>query len=68
MGKRVLGLTIDVGKTAGHFASPNEMFGTLISGVGVNGSNLTTTAVTNHEKPSMSYESINKTSMTMMNH
>jgi hypothetical protein len=35
MGKKVLGLTIDVGKTKGHFSSPNEMFGTLISGVGL---------------------------------
>jgi hypothetical protein len=68
MGKKVLGLTIDVSKTEGHFASPNEMFGTLISGVGVNSSNSTTTTVMNHEEPSMLNESPNKTSMTMMNH
>jgi hypothetical protein len=36
MGKRVLGLTIDTSKTKGHFESSNEMFGTLISGVGIN--------------------------------
>ncbi len=36
MGKKVLGLTIDVNKTNGHFASSNEMFGTLISGIGLN--------------------------------
>ena len=35
MGNKVLGLTIDVGKTKGHFSSPNEMFGTLISGIGL---------------------------------
>lgn len=39
MGKKVLGLTIDVKKTNGHFASPNEMFGTLITGVGLDNSN-----------------------------
>ncbi len=36
MGKKVLGLTIDVSKTEGHFSSSNEMFGTLITGVGLN--------------------------------
>lgn len=46
MGKKVLGLTIDVGKTEGHFASPNEMFGTLISGVGINSSNSTSATMT----------------------
>ncbi|HXS60998.1 MAG TPA: hypothetical protein VN703_09345 [Candidatus Sulfopaludibacter sp.] len=40
MGKKVLGLTIDVKKTNGHFASPNEMFGTLITGVGLDNSNM----------------------------
>jgi hypothetical protein len=35
MGKKVLGLTIDVSKTKGHFSSSNEMFGTLISGIGL---------------------------------
>jgi len=71
MGKKVLGLTIDVGKTEGHFASPNEMFGTLISGVGINSSNLdstTTTTMMNHEEPAMSNDSLNNTSMTMMKH
>ena len=46
MGKKVLGLTIDVSKTEGHFASPNEMFGTLISGVGINSSNSTSATMT----------------------
>lgn len=68
MGKKVLGLTIDVSKTEGHFASPNEMFGTLISGVGINGSNSTSTTMMDYEKPDMSNDSLNKTSMTMMKH
>ena len=68
MGKKVLGLTIDVSKTEGHFASPNEMFGTLISGVGINGSNSTPTTMMDYEKPDMSNDSLNKTSMTMMKH
>ena len=40
MGNKVLGLTIDVSKTEGHFSSSNEMFGTLISGVGLNSSSI----------------------------
>jgi hypothetical protein len=36
MGKRVLGLMIDVKSTDGHFSSTNELFGTLISGLGLN--------------------------------
>ena len=39
MGKKVLGLMIDVNKTGGHFSSSNEMFGTLISGIGLDKSN-----------------------------
>jgi hypothetical protein len=35
MGKKVLGLMIDVQKTERHFASSNELFGTLISGTGL---------------------------------
>ena len=41
MGNKVLGLTIDVGKTKGHFSSSNEMFGTLISGIGLNNTSST---------------------------
>lgn len=50
MGKQVLGLMIDVNKTDGHFSSSNEMYGTLISGIGLdnssnnNNSNNNTTA------------------------
>lgn len=43
MGKKVLGLMIDVAKTESHFASANEMYGTLISGIGLDNS----TAVSN---------------------
>lgn len=38
MGKQVLGLMIDVNKTGGHFSSSNEMYGTLISGIGLDNS------------------------------
>lgn len=68
MGKKVLGLTIDVGKTEGHFASPNEMFGTLISGVGINRSNSTETTMLNQQEPTASGQSSNKTSMATMLH
>jgi len=49
MGKNVLGLMINVNKTNGHFASSNEMFGTLISGIGLNatGSSNTSTNASN---------------------
>ena len=51
MGKKVLGLTIDAGKTEGHFSSSNEMFGTLISGVGLN--NLNTAKTMTNKNNSM---------------
>ena len=38
MGKKVLGLMIDVNKTSGHFSGDNEMFGTMISGFGLDNS------------------------------
>lgn len=63
MGKKVLGLTIDVGKTEGHFSSPNEMFGTLISGVGLDTS--TTDGATNLM---MHHDNEEKDSMGMMQH
>jgi hypothetical protein len=50
MGKKVLGVTINVNKSNGHFASSNEMFGTLISGIGLTGkgfNNTTTNAFNN---------------------
>ncbi|MGN6559318.1 MAG: hypothetical protein ACTHJ2_02225 [Candidatus Nitrosocosmicus sp.] len=47
MGKRVLGLMINVEKTNGHFASSNEMFGTLISGIGLKEPAIDSTAIRN---------------------
>ena len=38
MGKKVLGLMIDANKTGGHFAGSNEMYDTLISGIGLDNS------------------------------
>ena len=51
MGKKVLGVTMNVNKTNGHFASSNEMYGTLISGIGLtgNGSNNTSTNASNNK-------------------
>lgn len=68
MGNKVLGLTMDVSKTEGHFSSPNEIFGTLISGVGLD------TSATNNSSKSMMHhdtatnETVEKESMTMMQH
>jgi hypothetical protein len=44
MGKQVLGLMIDINKTGGHFSSSNEMYGTLISGIGLDNSSNNNTA------------------------
>lgn len=43
---KVLRLIIDVSKTNWHFASPNEMFGTLIKGIGPDNSNTINTNIT----------------------
>ena len=51
MGKKVLGLMIDVNKTGGHFSGDNEMFGTIISGIGLD--NSTTTLVSNGSSSSI---------------
>ncbi len=56
MGKKVLGLMIDVNKTGGHFSSSNEMFGTLISGIGLDGSN---TNNTTNPNPRVNYTNLN---------
>ena len=45
MGNKVLGLTIDVSKTKGHFSSQNEMFGTLISAVGLDDTSVTDNSI-----------------------
>jgi hypothetical protein len=69
MGNKVLGLTMDVGKTKGHFASSNEMFGTLISGVGLDD----TSSTVDSAKPMMQHhtatnDTLEKESMEMMQH
>lgn len=61
MGKKVLGLMIDVNKTNGHFSSSNEMFGTLISGIGLDKSNI----IDNKNNP---MESKGSSSMDSMHH
>ena len=68
MGKKVLGLTMDVSKTEGHFASPNEMFGTLISRVGLDTftTNEPTKLMMHHDN--ITNNTIEKESMTMMQH
>jgi hypothetical protein len=76
MGKKVLGLTIDVRKTEGHFASPNEMFGTLISGVGLDTSAAAAAAaaIDNSNQKTMMHhdtatnDTIKEDSMAMMQH
>jgi len=54
MGKKVLGVTINVNKSNGHFASSNEMFGTLISGIGLTKSDTSNTAITNSSNSKIS--------------
>ena len=68
MGNKVLGLTIDVSKTEGHFSSPNEMFGTLISGVGLDTSATNDSIETVRHHGSVTNDSVEKESMTMMQH
>lgn len=68
MGNKVLGLTIDVSKTEGHFSSPNEMFGTLISGVGLDTSATNDSIETVKHHGSVTNDSVEKESMIMMQH
>ena len=68
MGNKVLGLTIDVSKTEGHFSSPNEMFGTLISGVGLDTSATNDSIETVRHHGGVTNDSVEKESMTMMQH
>jgi hypothetical protein len=65
MGKKVLGLMIDVNKTGGHFSGSNEMYGTLISGLGLDNSTSITNSTANDR---MSAESNNITSTNSMAH
>ncbi len=69
MGNKVLGLTIDVGKTKGHFSSSNEIFGTLISGLGWDASvdnSINKTMM--HNDTAATNDTEEKESMTMMQH
>jgi len=66
MGNKVLGLTIDVSKTEGHFSSPNEMFGTLISGVGLDTSSTYNSVQTMKHHDTATNDTVEKESMTMM--
>lgn len=69
MGKKVLGLTIDVAKTKEHFSSSNEMFGTLISGIGLDTSvdNSINKTIMHHDTAARN-DSDEKESMTTMQH
>jgi len=69
MGNKVLGLTIDVGKTKGHFSSSNEMFATLIRGLGLDASvdnSINKTMM--HNDTAATNDTEEKESMTMMQH
>ena len=71
MGKKVLGLTIDVGKTKGHFSSSNEMFGTLIGGIGLNTSSADDSSINKtmmYHDTAVTNGTNEKESMTMMQH
>lgn len=65
MGKKVLGLMIDVNKTGGHFSGSNEMFGTLVSGIGLDNSTSITNIIVNGP---ITAESNNITSTNSMVH
>jgi hypothetical protein len=69
MGNKVLGLTMDIGKTKGHFSSSNEMFGTLISGIGLNNTSAANNSINKtimHHDSAATNDSEEKESMTMM--
>ena len=69
MGKQVLGLMIDVNKTGGHFSSSNEMYGTLISGIGLdNSSNNNNNTISNGRTTEESINSSITNSMAQMMH
>ena len=71
MGKKVLGLTIDVSKTKGHFSSSNEMFGTLIGGIGLNKSATNDFSINKtmmHHDTAATNGTDKKESMNMMQH
>lgn len=71
MGNKVLGLTMDVGKTKGHFSSSNEMFGTLISGIGLDTSAVDNSSIHKtmmHHDTAATNDTEQKEPMTMMQH
>ncbi|MDF0679791.1 MAG: hypothetical protein P0116_02370 [Candidatus Nitrosocosmicus sp.] len=68
MGKQVLGLMIDVNKTRGHFSSSNEMYGTLISGIGLDNSSNNNNTTSNGRTPEESNNSSITNSMAQMMH
>jgi hypothetical protein len=71
MGNKVLGLTMDVGKTKGHFSSSNEMFGTLISGIGLDTSAVDNSSIHKtmmHHDSAGTNDTEEKEPMTMMQH
>ena len=68
MGNKVLGLTIDVSKTEGHFSSQNEMFGTLISGIGLDTSAIDNSVQTKMHHNTATNDIVEKESMTLMQH
>jgi len=68
MGKQVLGLMIDVNKTGGHFSSSNEMYGTLISGIGLDSSSNNNITTANGRSTEESNNSSITNSMAQMMH
>lgn len=72
MGKKVLGLMIDVNKTGGHFSGSNEMYGTLISGFGLESSdtngNLNSNNLTNNKTPLDTNSTSNTNPLTHATH
>lgn len=68
MGRQVLGLMIDVNKTDGHFSSSNEMYGTLISGIGLDNSSNNNNATANGRSTEESNNSSITNSMAQMMH
>ena len=69
IGHKVLGLTIDVAKTKAHFSSPDEMFGTLISGIGLDTSTTNEpTKLMMHHDDTITNNTIEKEPMAMMQH
>ena len=71
MGNKVLGLTMDVNKTKGHFSGSNEMFGTLISGIGLDTSAVDNSSIHKtmmHHDTAATNDTEENEPMTMMQH